>query len=145
MIRAMGHFSIARVTRAWYVACRSEDLGKKPIARKILDTPLVLFRHHGAAVCLLDRCAHRNVPLSLGWCSGDRLVCSYHGWSYDGEGVCREVPALCGEQTGKGRRVPRYPTREQQGYVWVWADAESEPTGEPFSFPHLDDPAFDSV
>jgi phenylpropionate dioxygenase-like ring-hydroxylating dioxygenase large terminal subunit len=145
MMRAMGHFSTARVTRAWYVACRSEDLRHKPIARKILDTPLVLFRHQERAVCLLDRCAHRNVPLSLGWCENDRLVCSYHGWAYDGDGVCREVPALCGEQTGKGRRVPLFPVREQQGYIWVWADSESAPVGEPFLFPKLDDRAYESV
>ena len=46
----MGHYSVARVTRAWYIACRSKDLGSEPIARTILGTPLVLFREHGRAV-----------------------------------------------------------------------------------------------
>jgi phenylpropionate dioxygenase-like ring-hydroxylating dioxygenase large terminal subunit len=141
----MGHFSVARVTRAWYVACRSDELGSKPIARKILDTPLVLFRSRGEAVCLIDRCAHRNVPLSLGWCDRDRLVCAYHGWAYDGLGIVREVPALCGDHEGKARRVDKYPTREQQGYVWVWTDPSTEPTAEPFRFPHLDERDFESV
>lgn len=138
-------FSIARVTRAWYVACRSSALGKKPLPCTIHGVPLVLFRHHGKATALLDRCAHRNVPLSLGFVEEGRLVCGYHGWAYDGEGVCRNVPALCGQQTGKGRRVPRYPTVERQGYVWVWTDPEVEPDGDPFEFPQLDNSDYDTV
>jgi hypothetical protein len=62
-----GHISVARLSRNWYVACRSGELGKKPIARQILGTPLTLFRDStGAPRALLDRCPHRNVPLSLG-------------------------------------------------------------------------------
>lgn len=139
-------YSVAQLKDQWYIACRSAQLGSKPLARQLLDAPLVLFRdENGVASALLDRCAHRNVPLSLGYTEGGRLVCGYHGWAYDGGGVCREVPALCGEQTGKGRRVPRFPTVERQGYVWVYATADAEPKTEPFSFPHVDDPAYGVV
>jgi phenylpropionate dioxygenase-like ring-hydroxylating dioxygenase large terminal subunit len=141
----VGHYSIARVTRAWYVACRSEELRGEPIARRILDTPLVLFRSHGRAVALLDRCAHRNVPLSLGFVREQRLVCGYHGWAYDGDGICRHVPALASDGEGRARRVDRFPIVEQQGYVWIYADPSSTPETEPFRFPELENREFDSV
>lgn len=141
-----GHFGLARVTDAWYVACRSEDLGSAPIARTILDTPIVLFRgQDGRAAALLDRCAHRNVPLSMGSCEAQRLVCGYHGWAYDSAGVVQEVPALEGEKTGKARCVPAFAVREQQGFVWVWARADAAPYGEPFRIRELDDPVYGAI
>jgi phenylpropionate dioxygenase-like ring-hydroxylating dioxygenase large terminal subunit len=62
-----GHVSVARPTRWWYVACRSSELRRRPLACTLLGTPLVLFRgEHERPAALLDRCPHRNVPLSLG-------------------------------------------------------------------------------
>lgn len=138
-------YSIARVLDHWYIACDSAALGEGPLKATIFDTPLVLFREQGRAVALLDRCAHRNVPLSMGYVEGDRLVCGYHGWAFDGEGACQQVPALCGAQAGKARRVPRFATREQQGFVWVYMRPDVDPTFEPFAFAHLEDRRYATV
>jgi phenylpropionate dioxygenase-like ring-hydroxylating dioxygenase large terminal subunit len=141
-----GHYSIAHVRDHWYIACRASELRDKPLARTILGTPLVLFRAEGGrATALLDRCAHRNVPLSLGFNKDERLVCGYHGWEFDGEGLCQKVPSLCGPQTGKARRVPAFATREQQGYIWIYANADTEPKNEPYSFPMMEDRRYTSV
>lgn len=143
-----GRFSTARVMDHWYIACRAAVLGRAPLTTTILDLPLVLFRDaEGRATALLDRCAHRNVPLSLGRVVGSELECPYHGWRFDSAGICRGVPALCGEQEGKARRVPRYQVREQQGYVWVFLarDPELAPDSEPYSFPHTDAPGYATV
>ncbi len=130
---AKPNVSVARVLRAWYVACTSGELRQRPLARVILGVPLVVFRAGaGEAAALLDRCAHRNVPLSLGKVAGEHLECAYHGWRFDGEGVCRSVPGLCGDAESRGRRVPAYPVRELDGYVWVWMDPETPPSVEPY-------------
>jgi phenylpropionate dioxygenase-like ring-hydroxylating dioxygenase large terminal subunit len=133
-------FAVAHLTREWYVACRSRDLGRVPIARTILGETLVLFRDGtGRAAALLDRCAHRNLPLSRGHVVAGLLECAYHGWRYDGDGVCRVVPCLGpNEDSGKGR-VPSHAVREQQGFVWVFAGSGAA-EGEPFSFPHVGEP-----
>jgi phenylpropionate dioxygenase-like ring-hydroxylating dioxygenase large terminal subunit len=143
--KSKGHFSIVRLPQYWYVACRSEDLGDKPIGRTIIDVPIVLFRSSGKVSALLDRCAHRNVPLTLGWCEGDRLICGYHGWEYDAEGSVQRVPALAGAQTGKARRVQSFPTIERQGLVWVSVAEDGAVRGEPFEVPHLSNPAYSSL
>ncbi len=136
--------SLPKLTDHWYIACTSEELSRRPIARLILDVPLVLFRGEGGrAAALLDRCPHRNVPLSAGRVvSGGLLECGYHGWRFDGGGICRLVPALTGPQEGRARRAPSFAVREQQGYVWVWATPDQEPTREPYSFPFQDDPRY---
>ena len=139
-------FSVARIRDHWYVAVPSAQLKDKPIPRTILETPLVVFRDgDGTAHALVDRCAHRNVPLSLGRVESGRLVCAYHGWAYDGDGVCREVPALCGDSVGKARRVHRYPAREQDGFVWVYMNPDATPDVEPFPFVQLRDRRYTAV
>ena len=128
--------SVARIANAWYVACFSRELKRRPISRMILGQPVVLFRGaNGKASALLDRCPHRNVPLSLGAVVGEHVQCAYHGWEFDGEGVCRKVPGLCGPHESKGRRVDAFPVQEQDGCIWIWGDAESTPAVAPFSFP----------
>ena len=115
------------------------------LAKKILGIPLVLFRNAaGKATTLLDRCAHLNVPLSLGRMSGPYLECGYHGWRYDSEGICREVPALCKNKEAFARRVQAFPTQEQQGFVWVFPSSEP-PTGQPFQIQHFDDARYTRV
>jgi phenylpropionate dioxygenase-like ring-hydroxylating dioxygenase large terminal subunit len=141
-----GHVSAAMVPDAWYVACRSGDLGETPEARTILATPVVLFRDAaGRAGALLDRCPHRNIRLSLGRVDEEgHLACGYHGWRFDREGLCRGVPGLLetSESDARRRAAPRLATREQDGFVWVWGRLDAEPTGEPQRIPHVDDPEY---
>lgn len=127
-----------RMTRAWYVACLSADLEGAPIARTVLGTPMVLFRGPGGTpAALLDRCAHRNVALSLGRMVDRRLECAYHGWQYGADGRCANVPGLCGEADKEVRSVPRFASVEQDGLVWVYATPDAEPEGRPFAVPSL--------
>jgi len=131
-----GHVSVARLTRFWYVACQSADLGERPLARHVLGVPLVLFRGpDGKAAALLDRCPHRNVPLSLGRVvAGGRLECAYHGWQFEGGGRCVHIPGLLASE-GKERRASAAAVREQDGFVWVYPELDSQPEAEPFSLP----------
>jgi phenylpropionate dioxygenase-like ring-hydroxylating dioxygenase large terminal subunit len=132
------------VLDGWYAACRSDDLRDGPIARSVFDLPLVLFRESGgAAAALLDRCAHRNAPLSLGAIDEQgHIACPYHGWRFDGRGACRGVPGLLERSEIGARAVPAFAVREHDGFVWVWPRAGAEPKGAPIRIPHCDDPAY---
>jgi phenylpropionate dioxygenase-like ring-hydroxylating dioxygenase large terminal subunit len=126
----------AWLPRAWYVACTSEELGAGPLARTLLGMPVVLFRDgSGKAGALLDRCAHRNVPLSLGRAVDGALQCCYHGWRYDGEGNCTAIPGLLGDAGRRSRAVPAFSTREEDGFVWVFASPGETPSAGPFRLP----------
>ena len=44
---------------------------------------IALYRgESGTIYALEDRCAHRQVPLSMGVIEGDVLRCCYHAWAY---------------------------------------------------------------
>lgn len=134
-----GHLSIARLSRAWYVACETKDLGASPRAAVVLGTPLVLFRSEGGrAAALLDRCPHRNAPLSRGRVvPGGRLECAYHGWQFESGGRCALVPGLAGGAEARERRTPACAVRERDGFVWVWPELDGEPASEPYDLPAL--------
>ena len=131
--------SVARVLRHWYIVAMSAELGAEPIARTLFGMPLVLFRNESGEVgALLDRCPHRNVPLSNGRVEGGRLECPYHGWQFDTGGVCRFVPSMTGPSEGKARRAPSFAAKEQAGFVWVYATPNEEPQVEPYRFEYAD-------
>ncbi len=135
---AKGHISVARLADYWYVALQSNELGpRRPVQRTVLGTPLALFRDgQGRPAALLDRCPHRNVPLSLGRIHEDgHLECRYHGWRFDTSGACRAIPGLCDGAPGRAHNATAYPVRERDGLVWVYMNPDAkEVRGEPFSF-----------
>ena len=133
-----GHVSVARLVDYWYVACPSSTLAARPLGRTVVGIPIVLFRGtDGRPGALLDRCPHRNVPLSLGRVVGGRhLQCGYHGWEFDPEGRCQKIPGLPAG-VDRERRVDAFPVIEQDGLIWVYPVASAQPATSPPDLPRL--------
>lgn len=134
-----GRFSVAFPRKHWYPAARSSDLGTKPLAIELMDTPIVLFRDgRGAAQALVDRCPHRNVPLSLGQVSHGELQCGYHGWRFDGTGTCTAVPGLGADPASPNRSVISHAVAENDGFIWIWGEPNAEAASRPFALPRFE-------
>jgi phenylpropionate dioxygenase-like ring-hydroxylating dioxygenase large terminal subunit len=136
-----------RLEGFWFPVCTARELRGRPLPRALQGVPLVVFRgSSGAPGALVDRCPHRNVPLSLGRCEGDgTLACAYHGWRFDRTGACRRVPGLDDPGGASARAAVAHPALEQDGLVWVFSTPGPMPAALPFRFPHLDDPAYTTV
>ncbi len=61
----------------WYPVLWSEEVADKPVAVKLLDQPLVVWRADREVSAFYDLCIHRGAALSLGWVNRDQLVCGY--------------------------------------------------------------------
>ena len=107
------------VRNAWYVASWADDLTQQPIARRICNEPLVLYRTaEGKAAALLDRCCHRAAPLSLGKVTEQGLECGYHGLVFNAAGACVHIP---GQPQIPSKAVVRsYPVVEKDSLIWIW-------------------------
>jgi phenylpropionate dioxygenase-like ring-hydroxylating dioxygenase large terminal subunit len=141
-----GPSSSVHLPDAWFPVCTAGELRSRPVARVLQGVPLVLFRDRGGRpAALLDRCPHRNVPLSLARRDGDHLECAYHGWRFDRGGACRAVPGLVGSPEAQGRAATAHPAVEQDGLVWVLSTPGGAPARGPFRFPHLDDARYTTV
>src|SRR5512142_2102254 len=126
---ASGRVSVAALMGYWYVAARSERLRARPLACTVLGYPIVLFRApSGEPSALLDRCAHRNVALSLGQVQKEgTLRCAYHGWEYSSDGRCTRIPGHLGPVPEKLGHIPFFATAEHDGLIWVYATPNVNP------------------
>jgi phenylpropionate dioxygenase-like ring-hydroxylating dioxygenase large terminal subunit len=88
----------------------------------MLGQDFVLFRDaRGAARCLGNICSHRGGALSGGKLRDGCIQCPYHGWLFDGDGVCRRIPSLGLDAKIPARaRVDSYPTVERYGLVFAF-------------------------
>ena len=78
---------------------------------------IALYRAKDGSVHAMDnRCAHRQLKLSLGDVQGCRLVCPYHGWEYDENGV----PYGRSGQGISNLALRTYPVQLRYGLVWLF-------------------------
>ena len=79
--------------RLWHPLSVSDALGEgEVLAVNLLEQPLLLTRAGGVARAFRNRCPHRGVPFALPAATVQpcrRLVCPYHGWTYDLKGRLR--------------------------------------------------------
>ncbi len=132
----------------WYAAAQSKDVNaKQPLSVVIMETRIVLWRNaQGQAVALRDRCLHRNTFLSPGDITDQGIKCPYHGWTFDEQGVCVNVPSE--GENGKAypnRKVESFPAQEAYGLIWVWmGGGEPDSARQPFPMPHYNEPGWNT-
>ena len=130
--------------RYWQPVCTSEELRDLPRKEKLLCEEIVVFRDKKGRIGALDlHCAHRGTSLEWGRVEEEGLRCCYHGWLYDTQGQCLDMPC----ETAEFRKAmeawqPAYPATEYGGLVFVYL---GPPGTEPL-FPRFDiiDPAWNS-
>ncbi len=107
------------VKNAWTIAAWAEELDNGPLARTIMNQPIVLFRDTAGNVgALEDRCCHRGAPLPHGKVVEQGLQCGYHGLVYDTTGACVTVPGQ--KNIPPDARVTAYPIVERHQIIWIW-------------------------
>lgn len=111
-------FGQTMVKNRWYIAAFSEEVSREPMERTLLGLPVALYRTEaGLPVAMYGICPHRYYPLSRGHLDGDRLVCGYHGFSFDTVGKCVHIPAQGG---GADFFQPTYRVEERGPLIWIW-------------------------
>ena len=79
----------------WYPTVLSTDLADTPQKVRMLGQDFAVFRDsEGRPHCLANTCTHRGGSLAGGKIKGDCIECPYHGWQFDGAGVCHRIPSL---------------------------------------------------
>ncbi len=111
--------------RYWIPALFSDQLPEPdcaPVRVKLLSEKLVAFRDTEGRVGLLDeRCPHRTASLFFGRNEECGLRCVYHGWKFDVEGHCVDLPSEPWDKDFKRKiKITAYPCIERGGLVWAY-------------------------
>ena len=113
-------------TKQWYPLAVEEFTDKKKShAMMFLGNNVVLWHDKNKWNVFEDACPHRGVPLSEGRVeSNGELLCSYHAWTFNGEGECTSIPQTLTKEKEKTLMpkacVKFYPVQVRQGLIWVW-------------------------
>ena len=110
--------------RYWHPVFLSKDLGEQPVAIKILDEELVIFRDKSGNLGLVHKhCPHRQASLEFGMCTDNGIQCCYHGWHFAADGSILDVPGQPQKAANmiKDRvRLGAYPTHEYKGLIFTY-------------------------
>jgi phenylpropionate dioxygenase-like ring-hydroxylating dioxygenase large terminal subunit len=100
-----------------------------PKRMKLLGENLVMFRDsNGDMGCFTQSCPHRGASMFFGRNEEAGLRCVYHGWKFDVNGTCVDMPSEPAESNFKNKvRIRAYPCRDVNHMVWVYMGARTEP------------------
>ena len=101
-----------------------------PIRVKLLGERLVAFRDTKGRVGLIDeRCPHRTASMWFGRNEDCGLRCVYHGWKFDIDGTCTDLPSEPpGSTLQRKVRIKAYPCIERGEVIWTYmGPAELKP------------------
>lgn len=109
----------------WIPALLAEELPDNdcpPVRVKLLSERLVAFRDSEGRYGLMDEfCAHRGVSLWFGRNEKGGLRCPYHGWKYNTEGQCIEVPSEPAESGYCSKiKLTSYPLIKIGDILWTY-------------------------
>ncbi len=111
--------------RFWLPALLAAEVAEPdspPKRLRILGEDLVAFRDTSGRVGIVDAyCPHKLAQLFWGRNEDCGLRCAYHGWKFDVDGQCIDVPNVAdADNVRRKLRITAYPTREAGGLVWIY-------------------------
>jgi phthalate 4,5-dioxygenase oxygenase subunit len=120
----------------WIPALLATELPESdcpPVRVQLLSEKLLAFRDSEGRLGLIDEfCAHRGVSLWFGRNEECGLRCAYHGWKFDVNGQCVDVPSEP-EESGYAKKIKlkSYPLIEKGGVLWTYMGAPEHMPPEP--------------
>lgn len=111
--------------RFWLPVLLSEELsmpGGTQKKVKVLGEDLLLFRDTDGRIGLVEPvCPHRGANLYYGRNEEGGLRCVFHGWKFDVDGNCIDLPtAPCNSPYKDRIKIKSYPTKEAGGFIWAY-------------------------
>jgi phthalate 4,5-dioxygenase len=111
--------------RYWLPMLLAEELPERdgaPVRVRLLGEDLVAFRDsEGVAGLVSAFCPHRRAPMFFGRNEDCGLRCVYHGWKFDRNGTCVDMPSEPPDSLFKAKvTIDAYPTWEGGGMIWAY-------------------------
>ena len=131
--------------RFWMPALLAEELPHPdcdPVRIRILSEGMVAFRDTDGNVGVIDtHCPHRRASLFFGRNEECGLRCVYHGWKFDVNGNCVDMPSEPAESNFKDKvKIKAYPAKEYGSCIWVYmGPAELQPELPEFEWARVPD------
>lgn len=132
----------------WFAVALSDELAVGEVkALQYFERELVLFRtESGQARVLNAICPHLGAHLGHGGkVNGESIACPFHGWQFNGEGYCTDVPYAenMPPRLVDKQALQHYAVKEDNRAIWMWYHPDNEaPHWELDHVPEMNDGVF---
>jgi phthalate 4,5-dioxygenase len=114
----------------WIPAARSSEVPRNgdPLRLMLLGEKLIAFRDGTGRLGVMDhRCPHRCASLFYGRNEEGGIRCVYHGWKFDADGNCVDMPNLPLDQDFRQKvKAKAYRVVERAGLIWVYMGTRAD-------------------
>lgn len=119
----------------WFPILKSEEVKADgdPVRFRMLGEDLLAFRDSDGKVGIIEPyCPHRRAELFFGRNEECGLRCVYHGWKFDVDGNCVDMPSEPPETDFKHKvKIKAYKAQEKIGMIWVYMGTQDPAPGLP--------------
>jgi phenylpropionate dioxygenase-like ring-hydroxylating dioxygenase large terminal subunit len=79
---------------SWLFFCHKKNIENHNdyVSKIILNTPIVVHNSNGNIRAFMNVCSHRFSLIQKEGIGNRAMVCPYHGWSYDSQGIPKGIP-----------------------------------------------------
>jgi 3-ketosteroid 9alpha-monooxygenase subunit A len=105
----------------WFQVGWAQDfVAGQVVEKKCFGEELVVFRTEDGQLRALDAyCRHMGAHLGHGGrVCGDRIICPFHGWEWNGDGENVRIPYQ--DRPNRGVRMRTWPIVERNDIVYIW-------------------------
>src|SRR2546425_2200063 len=122
--------------RYWVPALLADEVPSAdcpPVRVRLLSENLVAFRDTNDRIAFVDEhCPHRGASLFFGRNEESGLRCVFHGWKFNVDGNCVDMPSEPPESRFKEKiHLKSYPARELGGMIWTYMGPAEQMPGMP--------------
>jgi len=130
------------IRQYWIPALTPDDVAPDgpPLRIRLLGEDLIAFKTTSGHTGLIQNaCPHRGASMFFGRNEEEGLRCVYHGWKFDVEGRCVDMPSEPAESNFKNKvKTKAYPLAERNGVIWAYMGPREVPPPMPEFPPNLD-------
>ncbi|MDG2411252.1 MAG: Rieske 2Fe-2S domain-containing protein, partial [Halioglobus sp.] len=110
--------------RGWHIVLFSQELGVGEVKKlHYFDRDLVAYRGESGKVAILDaHCPHlgANLGSGEGRITGDNIACPFHGWTFDSQGHCVDIPYADKLPEKAVTALRGWAVLEKCGFIAIW-------------------------
>lgn len=111
----------------WYPLIEVKTLDKKSITKvQAFNVNYLVWKNEqGKVSVFLDTCIHKQSPLSVGHLAKETLTCPYHGWQFDHQGICTNIPYSNDPSDCSNKQLLTIPSKVEGQLVWFFPNGNT--------------------
>lgn len=111
----------------WYPLIETKTLKKNSMRKvKAFNMNYLIWKNtQGEINVFLDTCIHKQSPLSAGHLTEQKLTCPYHGWQFNHNGICTDIPYSNNSDDCANKQLLTISSKTEGNILWFFPNGNT--------------------